>query len=215
MSRVWDAAPTLFMEAPVKTLLADAFERLVIILLSAPFVIAIARSVPSHPYWILLGLSEGLAIILILIRKPAGMTLGLYPWVIGFAGTALPLFIRPAESAALVPAVVSTSAMLAWLSLNIAAKLFLNRSFGMVAANRGVKRGGPYRIIRHPMYLGYMATQLGFLLSSFSLTNLAFYLTAWIFQILRIIEEERFLSPDPEYRSYQERVRYRLVPGLI
>jgi methanethiol S-methyltransferase len=74
---------------------------------------------------------------------------------------------------------------------------------------------GPYRLVRHPMYLGYFATQLGFLLSSFSIQNLMLYLIAWVFQLLRILEEERFLSLDPAYRAYQNSVRYRLIPGLV
>jgi len=138
-----------------------------------------------------------------------------YPFLIGFAGTALPLFIRPVEGAALILAALTVTLMVAGLAVNIAAKLFLNRSFGVVAANRGVKRGGPYRLVRHPMYLGYFATQFGFLLSSFSIQNLALYLIAWVFQLLRILEEERFLSLDPAYRAYQSTVRYRLFPGLV
>ena len=105
--------------------------------------------------------------------------------------------------------------MIAGLAINVAAKLFLNRSFGVVAANRGVKRGGPYRLVRHPMYLGYIVTQFGFLLSGFSIANLALYLAAWTLQVLRIIEEERFLTRDPAYRNYRGKVRYRLIPGLI
>jgi|SRR5918993_4980658 protein-S-isoprenylcysteine O-methyltransferase Ste14 len=194
---------------------ADAFERLALVLLCAPFVLALAATLPSHPWWILIAISETLAVVLILTRRPGNMALAPYPFIIGFAGTALPLFIRPAEGGALIPAAVSTTLMMAGLALNIAAKLFLNRSFGVVAANRGVKRGGPYRLVRHPMYLGYFATQLGFLLSSFSIQNLVLYLIAWTLQLLRILEEERFLSVDPAYRAYQSKVRYRLIPGLV
>ena len=98
------------------------------------------------------------------------------------------------------------------LAINISAKLALNRSFGLVAANRGVKQGGPYKLVRHPMYLGYFVTQLGFLLSSFSWFNLAIYVVAWVFQVLRIIEEEKFLSEDPEYRAFMIRVPRRILP---
>ena len=198
-----------------RAIFADAIERLAMVLLYAPFILAFAATLPLHPWWVLIAISESLAVVLILIRKPGDMALSLYPFLIGFAGTALPLFIRPVEGAALLPAALTATLMVAGLALNIAAKLFLNRSFGVVAANRGVKRGGPYRMIRHPMYLGYFATQLGFLLSSFSVQNLVLYLIAWVFQLLRILEEERFLSRDPAYRAYQTTVRYRLFPGLV
>jgi protein-S-isoprenylcysteine O-methyltransferase Ste14 len=195
--------------------LADAFERLAIVFMYAPFAWAFATRVLTHPSWALIAISETLVVILILIRKPGDMALGIYPFAIGFAGTALPLFVRPFDGGVLVPAIISTTLMTAGLGLNVAAKLFLNRSFGVVAANRGVKRGGPYRLVRHPMYLGYIATQFGFLLSCFSIQNLLLYVAAWTLQVLRIIEEERFLTRDPAYRAYRETVRYRLIPGLI
>ena len=198
-----------------RAIFADAIERLALVLLYAPFILAFAATLPLHPWWVLIAISETLAVVLILIRKPGNMALGLYPFLIGFAGTALPLFIRPVEGAALIPVAITAPLMVVGLALNIGAKLFLNRSFGVVAANRGVKRGGPYRLVRHPMYLGYFATQLGFLLSSFSAQNLLLYLIAWMFQLLRIVEEERFLSMDPAYRAYQSKVRYRLFPGLV
>jgi protein-S-isoprenylcysteine O-methyltransferase Ste14 len=198
-----------------RAIFADAIERLALVLLYAPFVLAFAATLPLHPWWVLIAISETLAVVLILIRKPGSMALAPYPFLIGFAGTALPLFIRPVEGAALIPVAITAPLMVVGLALNIGAKLFLNRSFGIVAANRGVKRGGPYRLVRHPMYLGYFATQLGFLLSSFSAQNLLLYSIAWVFQLLRIVEEERFLSVDPAYRAYQSKVRYRLFPGLV
>jgi len=197
------------------SILADSFERLVLVLLSGPFILAFAMTLPTHPASVLLVISETLAVILILVRRPGQMALSVSPFIVGFVGTALPLFIRPVEGAALVPTIVTTVLMFAGLTFNISAKLFLNRSFGVVAANRGVKRGGPYRLVRHPMYLGYITTQFGFLLSSFSLINLGLYFIAWVFQALRIVEEERFLSHDPDYRAYRDTVRYRLLPGVI
>ncbi len=56
--------------------------------------------------------------------------------------------------------------------------------------------------------------RVGFLLMSFSIYNLAIYGIAWVAQVLRIIEEEKFLSEDPEYRLLKERVRWRVLPGF-
>ncbi|WP_276509041.1 methyltransferase family protein, partial [Microvirga aerophila] len=83
------------------------------------------------------------------------------------------------------------------------------------AANRGVKTQGPYSLIRHPMYIGYVATQVGFLLFNSTVWNLAIYSGAWTLQVLRILAEERTLSKDPEYKAYALAVRYRLVPGVF
>jgi protein-S-isoprenylcysteine O-methyltransferase Ste14 len=101
------------------------------------------------------------------------------------------------------------------LSFEYRGRFALNRSFGLVAANRGVKRGGPYRLVRHPMYLGYMTTQLGVLLSAFSFQLLALYTAAWACQILRIFEEEKLLMRDEQYKDLARIVRYRVIPKLV
>jgi len=101
------------------------------------------------------------------------------------------------------------------MSLQVAAKLILGRSFGIIPANRGVRVVGPYRFIRHPMYAGYTRTHMGFLLVMPSATNAALYALAFSFQVSRIFREERVLFADPGYRAFAERVPYRLVPGLF
>jgi protein-S-isoprenylcysteine O-methyltransferase Ste14 len=64
------------------------------------------------------------------------------------------------------------------------------------------------------MYLGYIMTQLGFLLASFSVVKMALYSVTWLFQILRIGEEEKLLSRDEAYADYSTSVRHRLIPGI-
>jgi protein-S-isoprenylcysteine O-methyltransferase Ste14 len=100
------------------------------------------------------------------------------------------------------------------VGLNLAAKISLWRSFGLAPANRGIRVGGPYRLIRHPMYLGYFLTQVGFLLANLSIGNIIKYLITWTVQLLRIREEEKFLLKDENYRELAKRVRFRLVPGI-
>ncbi|NNK46636.1 MAG: hypothetical protein HKP43_08455 [Altererythrobacter sp.] len=56
---------------------------------------------------------------------------------------------------------------------------------------------------------------LGFLLFFFSLHNVAVYTVAWIASWLRAKEKEKFLEADEEYRTYREKVRYRLFPGIV
>ena len=83
-----------------------------------------------------------------------------------------------------------------------------------MAANRGVVSSGPYRLVRHPIYLGYLVTHAGFLLSNASARNAAIYAAAYVFQLARIHAEERILGQDGSYREYLRSVRYRLIPGL-
>lgn len=191
----------------------DFGERAFVVLLSLPFLITFARYIPTHPYAVCVAVGEMLSVLFILTRKPGEIAARPYPLIIAFLGTALPLLIRPGD-AALLPSAVTSMAMLAGVIIGISAKLALNRSFGVVAANRGIKRGGPYRLVRHPMYLGYFITQLGFLLSAFSWLNLGIYLAAWSVQILRILAEEKLLMLDPNYRAFAKQVPRRVVPGF-
>lgn len=103
---------------------------------------------------------------------------------------------------------------MAGILAQVSAKLMLMRSFGLVAANRGIKIRGPYSYVRHSMYAGYMLTHVGFLLASPSLWNAAVYAAAWTLLVARMIAEERVLSDDPNYRNYARRVRHKVVPGI-
>jgi protein-S-isoprenylcysteine O-methyltransferase Ste14 len=105
--------------------------------------------------------------------------------------------------------------MLVGLYVQISAKVFLGRSFGLVAANRGIKVTGPYRIVRHPMYAGYTIIHVGFLLSFPSLWNLVLYSTQLAIQMARLLREELLLNQDQSYRDYAARVRYRLIPMIF
>ncbi|OLD99071.1 MAG: hypothetical protein AUG91_07570 [Actinobacteria bacterium 13_1_20CM_4_69_9] len=88
----------------------------------------------------------------------------------------------------------------------------LGRSFGLVAANRGVKTDGIYGLIRHPAYTGYLIAYLGYVAENPSLPNITLLAVSTAFQLVRIGEEERVLRGDERYRAYARRVRFRLVP---
>ena len=76
---------------------------------------------------------------------------------------------------------------------------------------RFVERG-PYRIVRHPIYLGGILFLGGFSLA-FSPWALAATVVLAVVWGLKSSVEERFLRDHyPEYVAYCERTRYRLVP---
>jgi protein-S-isoprenylcysteine O-methyltransferase Ste14 len=195
-------------------LTVDYGERLFLILLAAPFLVAFAKVLPSEPYLIAIAAAEMLSVFFVIIRKRGAMTVTPYAVAIALVGTAAPLLARPG-GLILIPAALSWALMFGGLIISIVAKLALNRSFGLIAANRGIKNRGPYRFVRHPMYLGYFVTQLGFLLSSYSLGLLGLYAAAWTAQVLRVLEEERILCRDPAYAAYSKAVSFRVVPGLF
>ena len=165
---------------------------------------------------LLLVFSEGLVVVFILIRRPA-LTVSTNPidWILAFVATAAPLFAAPGTVAPLLPPAICTLLTLAGLLLQIAAKLSLRRNFGIIAANRGITTGGPYNLVRHPMYLAYLMTGIGFFLSNPTLWNVGVYVIAFSFQVARILAEERLLGRDAAYRAFSDRVRYRLLPKVF
>lgn len=159
--------------------------------------------------------SEGIVVVLLVFRRESKAVSRSVPdWIVALGGSFAVLLVRPAERA-LIPDGVGFGLQLLGTAFEICGKAALGRSFGIVPANRGVIVRGPYRIVRHPIYLGYLVTHAGFLLSNWSLRNVATYGVAYFFQVLRILSEERFLGQDEAYREYRERVRYRLIPGIF
>lgn len=196
-----------------RALSLDIGERAFVFVLMLLFVIRLAPAIESGACNVLIGISEGLSGILILTRRP-GATIGtFYAWGIAIAGTCAPLLVAPG-GLRVVHGTAPLVLMAVGLAFSISAKLFLRRSFGILPANRGIQLGGPYGLVRHPMYAGYALTHLGFLLSSFELRNVAAYAICWTAMVLRIRAEEAVLSEDPAYRLYRGAVRFRLIPGL-
>jgi protein-S-isoprenylcysteine O-methyltransferase Ste14 len=202
-----------------KAALLDVAERLIIILLFAHFAyinISVFEQIFDIKALLLL-ISECLPVFLVLVRKASGdVSVRPLDWAFGLAGTAFPLLVTPTMvDSPLVPAPIFYVVIVLGQCVQIYAKVSLGTSFGIVAANRGVKQLGPYRFVRHPMYAGYVLTQIGLLLALPSLRNAAFYFLALMCQVVRIECEERVLRRDATYRSFAERVRYRMVPGIF
>jgi len=191
----------------------DYGERLFLIVLSSFFLKSILMAAAAHPILLLLALSECLPVVLILIRRPGEISTSPSAFLTAFLGTAAPLMLRP-HVAPLAPTALLALLMLLGLCVNVSAKLALWRSFGLAAANRGVRAGGPYRLVHHPMYLGYFITEVGFLLGNPSLSNITICAVTWTAQLLRIREEEKFLLNDESYRDLVLRVPFRLLPGI-
>lgn len=161
-------------------------------------------------------MSEASVVAFVLMRRFAcDMSMRPADWLIAMLGTLAPLLVRPTSDGALAPALVCVPLMLTGLTVQIAAKLTLCRSFGVVAANRGVQVGGPYRLVRHPMYAGYFMMQIAFLLTNPSVWNAFVYLVGFGAQVSRILAEERVLGRDPAYAAFAGAVRYRLAPGIF
>lgn len=189
-------------------------ERLFLTLLSGWIIYRLAPHLSAHPQYFLFLFTELVGVVLILSQRRGAASTEAMPVIVAFVCTGIGLLVLESDIH-LVSEGVSTALIFVGAIIALGAKLSLRRSFGIVPANRGVKRGGLYRFVRHPMYSGYMINQLGFLLFNFSLWNVAIYAVAWLCFWIRAREEEKFLSQDPEYREYASQVKSRLLPGVV
>jgi protein-S-isoprenylcysteine O-methyltransferase Ste14 len=150
-----------------------------------------------------------------LLRRPArSVSLHLGSWLLAAGGTFGGLLLRPTGYHPLWGVRAGLVLQVGGLLLAIVALVALGRSFGFVAADRGLVTRGPYAVVRHPVYAGYLLIQGGYVLQAMSWRNVAVLLFATACNIGRMVAEERLLCASAPYDSYRRRVRWRLIPGV-
>jgi protein-S-isoprenylcysteine O-methyltransferase Ste14 len=160
-------------------------------------------------------LLEGFTALLFVFRRSPHATSGrALAWVAAPVGSFAMLLARPVAHPNEGPFGTFQLSQLLGFAIAIAALGALGRSFGIVAANRGIKTGGLYAVVRHPAYLGYAFSYLGYVCENPSMRNLTLLAVSSAGQLVRIGEEERMLARDSAYERYRTRVRYRLIPRL-
>jgi len=152
------------------------------------------------------------ALLFVIRRQPLTVSRSRVAWLAAGGAVCGMLFARPAYEPVLGLEPLWATVQIVGAIAALLGLLALGRSFGIVAANRGLKMNGPYRFVRHPVYAAYLVTMVGYLLENPSLRNIVLVSIVTGLQIVRISEEERCLREDDEYRAYTKRVRYRLVP---
>ncbi|WP_338831746.1 methyltransferase family protein [Bradyrhizobium sp. 27S5] len=158
-------------------------------------------------FYVLLGL-------LVMTRPPAKAHAdGLLPRVAAFAGTYMPWTIGFfGETDKALPNLASTVCVLAGMMMMLVTIRHLGKSFSLVPQARSVVQTGPYRWIKHPLYLAEEIAVFGVVLKSFSSVTLALFVLHIGVQVCRIHYEEDLLRRSfPEYASY-EASRWRLIP---
>lgn len=165
---------------------------------------------------LLLLASEALVVMLTAFRRaPAAVDRSLLARTLTGLSMLGPMLVKPTGHAGLTPEVATVTVSAAGLLVVIAGKLSLGRSFGLMPANRGIVSSGLYKVVRHPIYLGYLLTHVAFAAANLTAWNALLLATADAALLARAVCEERTLARDEEYRAYQQIVRWRVLPGVF
>jgi protein-S-isoprenylcysteine O-methyltransferase Ste14 len=196
----------------------ERVSKILIVALFSAMATRIARDVAltHHTTGLLLLASEALVVVFTMIRRPAGMVdRTMNARLLTIFSTFAPQLVRPASLHPLASESFTLMLSAIGLMFVVLGKLTLGRSFGLAPANRGVVSTGIYRYVRHPIYMGYLLTHVGFAIANPMSWNFFVLMAADVTLLLRAVREERTLALDPAYYAYMQRVRWRVAPGLF
>jgi protein-S-isoprenylcysteine O-methyltransferase Ste14 len=150
----------------------------------------------------------------LLRRPPRAVGQRLSDWLLAAGGTFGGLLFRPTGAHPRWGVDAGLLLQVVGLALALLALASLGRSFGFVAADRGLATRGPYAVVRHPLYAAYVLIQGGYLLQTVSVRNAVVLVLATSCNMGRIVAEERVLAGSSGYEDYRRRVRWRMLPGI-
>ncbi len=101
------------------------------------------------------------------------------------------------------------------LAISLYSLSVLGRNFSVIPQARMLVRTGPYRIVRHPVYLGELISTFGIVLARLSISAIVVFSLITILVIFRALHEEKLLAGTfPEYDPHFLK-RARFIPGIF
>lgn len=100
--------------------------------------------------------------------------------------------------------------------LNMVGLFAMRKSFAIMAEARVLVRSGPYRWVRHPMYLAHFVIFFCCLLLRFQAATAVLYVVFIVGQVARArIEERKLTESFPEYEEYRRKTGMFLPRGRM
>jgi protein-S-isoprenylcysteine O-methyltransferase Ste14 len=112
--------------------------------------------------------------------------------------------------------VVSDVLLICGVALAAYSLAYLRFNFSILPEARALVTTGPYRLVRHPIYLGEIIGAFGLVLAVFSWLSVAVLVSFVAAQLYRTrIEEGVLAKAIPEYAAYRRATPHRLIPGVV
>lgn len=154
--------------------------------------------------------------LVILRRMPVAKSQGIWPRVVALLGANLLIVVALLPRVALsAPATTMATVLTGGGTIAEIVILFrLGRSFTILPEARRLVTRGPYRYIRHPLYLVSIIASIGVMMQFEQPWAFLLVVAANVLQIARLHYEERVLRDAfPDYAQYAART-WRLLPGI-
>jgi protein-S-isoprenylcysteine O-methyltransferase Ste14 len=155
-----------------------------------------------------------LAIAVAVRRDPVDRSRGVHEIIVPLIGSVLPFALLTTKPAAwIVGKPFLLMAVFSWMTIATGFTAWgiwnLRHSFSITVEARVLVTRGPYRWVRHPVYLGEILAAAAVLALRWSLLNVAIFSLFVIIQLLRARSEEAKLRRAfPEYKTYSTRSRW-------
>jgi protein-S-isoprenylcysteine O-methyltransferase Ste14 len=143
-------------------------------------------------FFLLLVLRDFAAGYFFLKRNPAQSKGPKLLTVLAYLSSAMPLLYLDSTVSTKTLFLASDLLAIVGFLIVVLATLELGTSIGISPANRGVVRSGIYRYIKHPMYLGYVVSEIGLVILNPS--NAALFAISLSLYIFRARSENRVLQ---------------------
>src|SRR5260370_3584480 len=167
----------------------------------AAYAVNMAMRLSTIAFLLLLGASVALR------ARPTSKARGLQPRITAFVGAFLvytiPFF--PRRELSVTAGMVSTLLVLFGSAAAVYALVRLGRSFSMMAEARRLVTSGPYRFVRHPLYLAEELAIIGLSIQFFSAATALVLPVQLPFQLRRMRHEEGGRARRvPEYSTHPQ-----------
>jgi protein-S-isoprenylcysteine O-methyltransferase Ste14 len=130
-----------------------------------------------------------------------------------FLPFAIPLFGKPSDHPQII--LLANLATVLGIVLAIYSLRALGRNFSIIPQARALVQTGPYRLVRHPIYLGELIAVIGVVLGRMSVSAIAVLCFFTALLIYRALQEEKLLAHVfPEYRAISLK-KARFIPGVF